>query len=117
MGDASEEINGSNLMKGVTTVYEGNPLVDNIENSSAYKEGREDFLSRGSLNGGSIMAFLPGNREAEINFLVPIFVSVSRVLGSKYRLLLATVTKELNGVSSRVALAMYKLLIDKKYKV
>lgn len=58
--------------KGVPFVYKGNPLVDAIDNSTAMKESREDFLKRCGLPDSPIVAMLAGSRKSEISTMMPV---------------------------------------------
>ncbi len=58
--------------KGVDFVYEGNPLIDAIDNSPASKEAREEFLKRNALADKPIIAMLAGSRKGEISTMMPV---------------------------------------------
>ena len=58
--------------KGVDFVYEGNPLIDAIDDSPASKEAREEFLKRNALADKPIIAMLAGSRKGEISTMMPV---------------------------------------------
>lgn len=58
--------------KGVDFIYEGNPLVDAIDDSLASNEGRKDFLERNGLKDKPIIAMLAGSRKGEISTMMPV---------------------------------------------
>lgn len=60
--------------KGVDFVYEGNPLVDAIDNSEALSEAREVFFMRSGLPDRPMIALLAGSRTGEISSMMPTFM-------------------------------------------
>lgn len=58
--------------KGVPFVYKGNPLVDAVDNSTAMKETRAEFLERCGLQDRPIIAMLAGSRKGEISTMMPV---------------------------------------------
>ena len=58
--------------KGVDFVYEGNPLIDAIDDSPASNESRKDFLERNGLKDKPIIAMLAGSRKGEISTMMPV---------------------------------------------
>ena len=51
--------------KGVDFIYKGNPLIDAIDNSEAFKETREEFLAKTGLPDRPMIALLAGSRNGE----------------------------------------------------
>ncbi len=98
--------------KGIDAIYLGNPLLDKVLDSPAMKETRPEFYSRHDLkdDGKQIIALLAGSRKMEINFLVPIFLKLEKLLSDKYTLLLA-------GAPSIDISYYQKLLGDSKIKI
>ncbi len=68
--------------KGVSYIYKGNPLVDEIEDSKALKETREEFLKRNQLEDKPIIAMLAGSRKGEINKMMPVLIDFANQLNS-----------------------------------
>ncbi len=66
--------------KGVDFVYEGNPLVDAVDNSAAVAESREAFLQRCGLQDKPIVALLAGSRKGEISTMMPVLMEFSNAL-------------------------------------
>lgn len=67
--------------KNLNFSYNGNPLVDAIEDSIAMTEPKESFLSRNLLINKPYIALLAGSRKGEINTMMPVlmdFVSKMR---------------------------------------
>jgi lipid-A-disaccharide synthase len=56
--------------------YEGNPLVDSIEESKLTFGSYEEFLQRNGLSDKPIIALLPGSRKQEIHRLLPIMTGL-----------------------------------------
>ncbi len=60
--------------KGVGFVYKGNPLIDAIDNSAAFRETREEFLAKTGLPDRPMIALLAGSRNGEISSMMPTFM-------------------------------------------
>lgn len=60
--------------KGVDFRYEGNPLVDAVDNSAALQESRANFLAETGLPDRPFIALLAGSRNSEINSMMPTFM-------------------------------------------
>ena len=58
--------------KGVDFIYQGNPLVDAIDESVASRETRLQFLRKNSLHDRPIIAMLAGSRKGEISTMMPV---------------------------------------------
>lgn len=58
--------------KGVPFVYKGNPLVDAVDNSTAMKETRAEFLDSCGLQDRPLIAMLAGSRKGEISTMMPV---------------------------------------------
>ncbi len=81
--------------KGVDFVYKGNPLIDAIDNSEAFKETREEFLAETGLPDRPMIALLAGSRNGEISTMMPTFMEFADRLHSipeysGYRFVVAT---------------------------
>ena len=63
--------------RGIEPVYEGNPLVDYIDEVLAAAPSGEEFLQRNGLDSRPVVALLPGSRLQEIKFLAPRFRQLS----------------------------------------
>ena len=73
--------------RGIEPVYEGNPLVDYIDEVLAAAPSREEFLQRNGLDSRPVIALLPGSRLQEIKFLASRFrelASDARFAGYKF---------------------------------
>ncbi len=68
--------------KGVDFIYNGNPLVDAVDNSVAMNESRNDFLKRNKLPDKPIIAMLAGSRKKEISLMMPVLVEFASKLHS-----------------------------------
>lgn len=68
--------------KGVDFIYKGNPLVDAVDLSPAMKEGRQEFLSRNSLEDRPVIAMLAGSRKPEISTMMPVLTEFARKMHS-----------------------------------
>ena len=66
--------------KGVGFVYKGNPLIDAIDNSAAFRETREEFLARAGLPDRPMIALLAGSRNGEISSMMPTFMEFADML-------------------------------------
>ena len=58
--------------KGISYVYKGNPLVDEVDGSKAMLETRQDFLQRNNLEDKPVIAMLAGSRKGEISTMMPV---------------------------------------------
>ena len=63
--------------RGIDVVYEGNPLVDHIDQTLATAPSREEFLRQNGLEDKPLVALLPGSRMQEIKFLAPRLAEVA----------------------------------------
>ncbi|MBQ7253959.1 MAG: lipid-A-disaccharide synthase [Bacteroidales bacterium] len=63
--------------RGLEPVYEGNPLVDYIDEVLAAAPSREAFLLGNGLDSRPVIALLPGSRMQEIKFLAPRFKALA----------------------------------------
>lgn len=63
--------------KGVEAIYEGNPLVDSIEEKLAYIPSKEQFFMENGLDGRPLVALLAGSRASEIKNSLPFMVELS----------------------------------------
>ena len=68
--------------KGVDFIYKGNPLIDAIDNSEAFKETREEFLAKTGLPDRPMIALLAGSRNGEISSMMPTFMEFADRLHS-----------------------------------
>lgn len=80
--------------KGVDFIYKGNPLIDAIDNSEAFKETREEFLAKTGLPDRPMIALLAGSRNGEISSMMPTFMEFADRLHaipeySEYRFVVA----------------------------
>ena len=81
--------------KGVSAIYNGNPLVDNITSTPSVHMTREEFLRSHSLtdDGREIIALLAGSRKMEVDYLLPRLIKTAGILkkktGGRFRFLLA----------------------------
>ena len=68
--------------KGVSAVYNGNPLVDNIAATPSVHITREEFLRSHSLtdDGRELIALLAGSRKMEVDYLLPRLVRTAAIL-------------------------------------
>lgn len=65
--------------KGIETVYEGNPLVDVVEQRLAAIQSREEFINEWRLDRDKpIVALLAGSRKTEVRYNLPFMVELSR---------------------------------------
>ena len=68
--------------KGIEYIYQGNPLVDAVDNSLAMNETRKDFLRRCSLPDSPVIAMLAGSRKPEINTMMPVLTEFAAKMHS-----------------------------------
>ena len=68
--------------------YNGNPLLDSIEESSQVKQSKEDFCKEVALNPeDNFIALIPGSRKSEIHYLLPTMLD-SAALFPQYKFLI-----------------------------
>ena len=72
--------------KGVSAVYNGNPLVDNIAATPSVNMTREEFLRSHSLtdDGRELIALLAGSRKMEVDYLLPRLAAAPSIDRSYY---------------------------------
>ena len=90
----------------IDAIYNGNPLLDSVDNHPSAKETKEEFCKRADLNPDSTtVALLAGSRRGEIKYLLPRMIEVAKRYPS-YQFLLAC--------APSVDLEFYKGIIGKK---
>ncbi len=62
---------------GIEAVYEGNPLMDSVEERRAELPSREEFLKENALGEKPLIALLAGSRASEIRNNLPFMVELS----------------------------------------
>jgi len=65
--------------KGIEAIYEGNPLVDSIEEKLTRIPSEEQFLKENGLDGRPMIALLAGSRASEIKNNLPFMVELSKL--------------------------------------
>ena len=91
---------------GIDAIYNGNPLLDSVDNHPSATETKEEFCKRADLNPDSTtVALLAGSRRGEIKYLLPRMIEVAKRYPS-YQFLLAC--------APSVDLEFYKGIIGKK---
>ena len=64
---------------GIDAIYNGNPILDSVDNHPSATESREQFCSRtGTDPNKKRVALLAGSRAAEIKYLLPRMVEVAK---------------------------------------
>lgn len=63
--------------KGIEAIYEGNPLMDAIEQRLAAIQPREEFLAENGLDGRPVVGLLAGSRSSEIKNNLPFMAQLS----------------------------------------
>lgn len=77
--------------KGIEAIYEGNPLVDEIEERRASMPSRRKFLSANGIpDDKPLVALLAGSRRSEIKYNLPFMAELSRRF-PEYRFVIAGV--------------------------
>lgn len=77
--------------RGIEAIYEGNPLVDAVEQERAAMPSRGEFLGQWGLpDDKPFIALLAGSRRSEINYNLPFMVELSKRF-PEYRFVLAGV--------------------------
>lgn len=69
--------------------YEGNPLLDAIEDYQNQKISGDEFRSKYELNERPIIALLPGSRKQEISKLLPVMLEAIEPYSDQYQVLIA----------------------------
>ena len=57
--------------KGVDFIYEGNPIIDAIDDSPLISESRESFMERTGIEDCRYIALLAGSRRGEVSTMMP----------------------------------------------
>ncbi len=77
--------------RGIEAVYEGNPLVDEIEEKRREMPARGEFLRRNGLpDDKPVVALLAGSRRSEVRYNLPFMVALARRF-PQYRFVIAGV--------------------------
>ena len=64
---------------GINAIYNGNPLLDSVDNYKYANESIEEFCKRtGTDNSKPFVGLLAGSRKAEIKYLLPRMVEVAK---------------------------------------
>lgn len=64
---------------GINAIYNGNPLLDSVDNYNYANETLEEFCSRNAIdNTKPFVALLAGSRKAEIKYLLPRMIQVAK---------------------------------------
>ena len=74
---------------GIDAIYNGNPLLDSVDNHPSATESKEEFCKRANINPDKTkVALLAGSRRGEIKYLLPRMIEVAKKYPS-YQFLLA----------------------------
>ena len=66
--------------KGIETVFEGNPLVDILEEEKRRMPSREEFFAQNSIpDDKPVVALLAGSRKSELKYNLPFMVDLARL--------------------------------------
>ena len=91
---------------GIDAIYNGNPLLDSVDNHPSATETKEEFCKRADIiPGRTTVALLAGSRRGEIRYLLPRMIEVAKRHPS-YQFLLAC--------APSVDMELYKGIIGKK---
>lgn len=91
---------------GIDAIYNGNPLLDSVDNHPSATESKEEFCKRADIDPGkTTVALLAGSRRGEIKYLLPRMMEVAKKHPS-YQFLLAC--------APSVDMEFYKGIIGKK---
>ncbi|MCI1779595.1 MAG: lipid-A-disaccharide synthase [Bacteroidales bacterium] len=104
--------------KGITAIYNGNPLVDSITSFPHSEEDRKTFCTRTGnmlVPAKKIIALLAGSRKSEIAFTLPILLNVAETL-ENYQFVIACAPSISSGFYYRtITKAGYALLPSAQY--
>lgn len=103
--------------KGIDAVYEGNPLMDSIEERRAVMPSREEFAAAHSLDGRPLVALLAGSRRSEIRNNLPFMVELSRRMPDCQFVLAGVPWLEESLYREIISGSDIKCLFDKTYEI
>ena len=64
---------------GINAIYNGNPLLDSVDNHNSALESRESFAKRTGISpAATTVALLAGSRKGEIKYLLPRMIEVAK---------------------------------------
>ena len=97
--------------------YEGNPLIDSIEERKKSFGSREEFLNQHNLSNKPIIALLPGSRKQEIRYLLPMMTGlIDKYEGYQFVIAGSSSMDEL-FYKQNITNVNAKLIIDKTYEL
>ena len=97
--------------------YEGNPLIDSIEERKKSFGSREEFINQHNLSSEPIIALLPGSRKQEIRYLLPMMTGlIDKYEGYQFVIAGSSSMDEL-FYKQNITNVNAKLIIDKTYEL
>ena len=97
--------------------YEGNPLIDSVEERKKSFGSREEFLNQHNLSNKPIIALLPGSRKQEIRYLLPMMTGlIDKYEGYQFVIAGSSSMDEL-FYKQNITNVNAKLIIDKTYEL
>jgi lipid-A-disaccharide synthase len=97
--------------------YEGNPLIDTIEERKESFSSREKFINQNKLSNEPIIALLPGSRKQEILYLLPIMTGLIDKYDGYQFVIAGSSSMEESFYKQNMTNPKAKLIIDKTYEL
>jgi lipid-A-disaccharide synthase len=97
--------------------YEGNPLIDSIEERKKGFSSREEFLNRNKLSNEPIIALLPGSRKQEIHYLLPVMTELIDKYEGYQFVIAGSSSMDERFYKQNITNTKAKLVIDKTYEL
>ncbi len=103
--------------RGIEAIYEGNPLMDSVEERRAALPSRGEFLTANGLDDKPIIALLAGSRASEIKNNLPFMVELSSRFPTHQFVLAGVPWLERRLYDDLLAGSGVKFVCDKTYEI
>ena len=102
---------------GIEAIYNGNPLLDSIAQSSCHNESEQEFRTRIGLDEKPLIGLLAGSRTMEINYLMPRMIKLEKLFPGYNFLLAGAPSADISTYSKFLKESNIKLLFGETYSI
>lgn len=103
--------------KGIDAIYEGNPLMDSIEERYAGMPSKEEFFAANALDDRPVVALLAGSRRNEVRNNLPLMAQLAQRMSDCQFVLAGVPWLEKSLYDEILAGSDIKCLFDKTYEI